>query len=113
MVAPIELQSTECFYLPKHVETVHAPCTDDLGCDLSSTTVPGTGSRSLLGQHKTILLGLLALALGPPTTLDSLGLRFVDVVRRNPAFIICFRARGNSRSIGSNNRDLVGGIDFL
>ena len=35
------------------------------------------------------------------------------MVRRNPAFIVCFRARGNRRSIGTQNGDLVSGVDFL
>ncbi len=87
--------------------------TDDLSYDLLNTEIPRADSWSLLGPYTTILFRLLALALGSPATLDSLSLRSVDVVRRNPAFIIRFRTRGNGRSISSHNRDLVGGIDFL
>ena len=68
---------------------------------------------SLIGQDRIILFRLLAPALGSPATLDPLSLRLVDVVRRDPAFIIRFRARGNRRSIGSHNRNLIRRIDFL
>lgn len=70
-------------------------------------------SRSLLGQDRTILFRLLAPALGSPASLDSMSLGPIDMVRRNPAFIIRFRARGDRRSIGSQDGDLVRGVDFL
>lgn len=78
-----------------------------------ATQLLGRTLRSLLGQHRTNLFRLLAPALGSPATLDSLSLRLVDVVRGDPAFIIRFGARGDSRSVGSHNRNLVRGINFL
>ena len=78
-----------------------------------ATQLLGQTFRSLLGQPRTILFRLLVPALGSPATFDSLSLRFVDVVRRDPAFIISFRARGYRRTVGSYNRNLVRGINFL
>lgn len=97
------LSTIQC--MPKSYEF----CTLDL---LGTARLAGD-SKSFLGQDRTILLRLLAPAFGSPATLDSLGLRLVDVVRRNPTFIISFRARGNCRSIGSHDGDLISGVDFL
>lgn len=103
----------EIFYHTKHAKIVRILYTDGLCCDLSSTVVPRANLQSSLGQDWIILFRLLAPAFRSPTTLDSLGLRLVDVVRRDPAFIIRFRARGNRRPIGSHNRNLVRGVNFL
>ena len=73
----------------------------------------GAEARSLFGQDRNILFRLLAPALWSPATLDSLSLRFVDMMRRNPAFVIRFGARGDRGSISPHNRNLVCGIDFL
>lgn len=69
--------------------------------------------RSSLSQDRIILLRLLAPALGSSATLDSLSLRSVDMMCRNPAFIVRFGARGNGGSISPHNRNLVCGINFL
>ena len=73
----------------------------------------GAEARSFLDQDRTILFRLLAPALWSPATLDPLSLRFVDVMCRNPAFVIRFGARGNRGSISTHHRNLVCGINFL
>lgn len=97
----------------KACQIVHIFYTDDLCRDLSNNIVSRAQSKSLLGQDRAILFRLLAPALGSSATLDSLSLRPVDVVRRNPAFVVRLRTRSDRRSIGSNHRNLIGGIDFL
>lgn len=107
MVAPNKLYRMEFLYPTKHAKYAHMLYTDQL------IAFPGAGFKSLPGPPKTTLLRLLTLAFRSPATLDSLSLRLVDVVCRNPAFIIRFGARGNSRPIGSYNRNLVCGINLL
>ena len=80
---------------------------------VSNRKILGADSKLMLCPQRNILFRLLALALGSPAAFDSLSLRPVNVMRRNPAFIVRFRARGHGRSISSNHRDLVRGIDFL
>ncbi len=103
----------ELLYGTKHAKIVHVLYIDGLGRDLSSPAALRAEPNSSPGQDRIILFRLLALALGSPATLDSLSLRLVDVMCRDPAFIIRFRARGNRRTIGSHNRNLIRGINFL
>ena len=61
----------------------------------------------------TNLLRLLALALWSSSTLHPLSLGPVDMMRRNPTFVVRFRARSHSRPIGSDDRNLIRGVNLL
>lgn len=55
------------------------------------------------------------LALGLGATLHPLGLRSLQVTGRDPALIVglSLSARGDGWAIGTDNADLVGGVDLL
>lgn len=59
------------------------------------------------------LFRLLGPTLRSSTTLDSLSLRPVNVMRRNPALVVRRSFGGYSWSIGSHDRNLIGWIDWL
>jgi hypothetical protein len=46
------------------------------------------------------------------STADALGLRALQVRGRDPALVV-LGARGDSRAIGTDNGDLLGGVDLL
>jgi hypothetical protein len=54
----------------------------------------------------------LGLGLGG-TTANALGLRALQVRRRNPALIVRLCAGSDSGTISTNNGNLVGGVDLL
>lgn len=64
-------------------------------------------------SSRKLLLRLLAPALWPCTALDPLCLRPVDVMCRDPAFIISRCFRSHRWSVGSNYRDLITRINLL
>jgi hypothetical protein len=44
---------------------------------------------------------------------DALGLRALQVRRRNPALVVSLCARGDGGAVSADNGDLVGGVDVL
>ena len=69
--------------------------------------------RFALNRLDVDLFRLLAFAFGPPSALHTLGLRPIDMVCRDPALIVCLCASSHGWSITSDNRHLIGGVDFL
>jgi hypothetical protein len=47
------------------------------------------------------------------TTANALRLGALQVRRRDPALIVCLRARGDSGAVSTNNGDLVSGVNLL
>ena len=72
---------------------------------------PANGYR--LGRVRRILLWLLAPTLGSSSSLNSLGLRPIDMVSWNPALVICLCTTSYGWSIGSNDGDLVSWVHLL
>ena len=48
-----------------------------------------------------------------PARADALGLWALQMLRRNPALVVCLGTGRDSRTIGANHSNLLGGVDFL
>ena len=92
--------------------TVHDPKSASSAPDCPISAQPDTVSR-LLEQYASNLQSLLALR---PAAADAPGLRALKVSSGDPALVesttsLC--AAGDSRAIGTNDGNLLSGVDFL